>query len=64
MSNAIDELYKSNDCGANNRNSLFTKDLETVDILIEHTGGFTSQKFYFSEQVQVYPIKMLLMFLL
>ena len=31
-----------------NRNSLFTKDLETVDILVEHTGSFTSQKFYFS----------------
>ena len=32
-----------------NRNSLFTKDLETIDVLIEHTGAFTSsQKFFFS----------------
>ena len=31
-----------------NRNSLFTKDLETIDVLIEHTGAFTSVSNFFS----------------
>ena len=47
MSNEFMNYTRVNDY-EKNRNSLFTKDLETVDILIENTGVFTSQKFYFS----------------
>ena len=31
-----------------NRNTIFTKDIETIDILIENDGEFTNNKFYFS----------------